>query len=446
MAIYKLVTDKLLKCLQDIVGSIKCSLGSPNGIATLDSTGNVPADQLANAGGGGGAVSSVFTRIGDVVALANDYTFAQLASTPTTILGYGITDAVTLTGSQTLTNKTLTAPTLTTPILGTPTSGNLSNCTALPIGSITGFGTGVATFLATPSSANLISAVTDETGSGSLVFATTPTLVTPVLGVATATSVNKVTITAPTTSATLTLVTGSSLITAGAFATTLTSTATTNSTLPAGTHSLAPLDSPTFTGTPAAPTATALTSTTQLASTAYVLANAGCVFLSTGTVSAGATIDINFATFFSSYAGFEIKFYGLTPVTTNTNLLLRVSVDGTTFDSGASNYTWSLAFSSSTTGTTVAGQASTGDTSMQIISNLGNYTSANTVGTIKLFNTASSSFFPAISWDVISAVNGAGMGAVNGGGNRTAAQVTKGVRLLASSGNITGTWRLYGYN
>jgi hypothetical protein len=47
---------------------------------------------------------------------------------------------------------------------------------------ITSFGTGVATFLGTPSSANLAAAVTDETGSGSLVFATSPTLVTPVLG------------------------------------------------------------------------------------------------------------------------------------------------------------------------------------------------------------------------------------------------------------------------
>jgi hypothetical protein len=47
---------------------------------------------------------------------------------------------------------------------------------------VSGLGTNVATFLATPSSANLASAVTDETGSGSLVFATSPTFVTPVLG------------------------------------------------------------------------------------------------------------------------------------------------------------------------------------------------------------------------------------------------------------------------
>jgi len=47
---------------------------------------------------------------------------------------------------------------------------------------ITSFGTGVATWLGAPSSANLAAAVTDETGTGALVVANTPTLVTPVLG------------------------------------------------------------------------------------------------------------------------------------------------------------------------------------------------------------------------------------------------------------------------
>lgn len=81
-----------------------------------------------------------------------------------------------------------TSPTFVTPILGTPTSGTLSNCTGLPVAGVTGLGANVATFLATPSSANLAAALTDETGTGAAVFANTPTLVTPNIGAATGTS------------------------------------------------------------------------------------------------------------------------------------------------------------------------------------------------------------------------------------------------------------------
>lgn len=57
--------------------------------------------------------------------------------------------------------------------LGTVTTGSF------PVANVSGLGSGVATFLGTPSSANLASAVTDETGSGALVFGTSPTLTTP---------------------------------------------------------------------------------------------------------------------------------------------------------------------------------------------------------------------------------------------------------------------------
>jgi len=69
------------------------------------------------------------------------------------------------------------SPTLITPALGTPSSATLTNATGLPISTgVSGLGSGVATFLTTPSSANLASAVTDETGSGALVFAVSPAL------------------------------------------------------------------------------------------------------------------------------------------------------------------------------------------------------------------------------------------------------------------------------
>ena len=75
------------------------------------------------------------------------------------------------------------SPTLVTPALGTPSSATLTNATGLPIASgVSGLGSNVASFLGTPTSANLAAAITDETGSGALVFANSPTLVTPALG------------------------------------------------------------------------------------------------------------------------------------------------------------------------------------------------------------------------------------------------------------------------
>jgi hypothetical protein len=70
------------------------------------------------------------------------------------------------------------------------TKAGVISAGTLALGSLTGLGTGVATFLATPSSANLAAAVTDETGTGALVFANTPTLTTPNIGAATGTSLN----------------------------------------------------------------------------------------------------------------------------------------------------------------------------------------------------------------------------------------------------------------
>lgn len=87
--------------------------------------------------------------------------------------------------------------------------------TALEFVTLAGGGDALTTdplsqFAAT-TSLQLKGVISDETGSGSLVFATSPTLVTPVLGVATATTINKVAFTAPATGATLTMADGSTL-------------------------------------------------------------------------------------------------------------------------------------------------------------------------------------------------------------------------------------------
>lgn len=67
--------------------------------------------------------------------------------------------------------------------LGTPSSGTLTNATGLPISTgVSGLAAGIASWLADPTSAKLATAVTNESGSGLLVFNDTPTLIAPLLG------------------------------------------------------------------------------------------------------------------------------------------------------------------------------------------------------------------------------------------------------------------------
>jgi hypothetical protein len=119
-----------------------------------------------------------------------------------------------------LTNAQLFAsPTLATPNIGTPMAGALTNCTGLPI--IAGT-TGIL------SVARGGTGVTTSTGSGDAVLSISPTLIAPVLGSASATDVNKIVITPPANSATLTIADGKtfaanhSLTLAGTDGTTLT--------------------------------------------------------------------------------------------------------------------------------------------------------------------------------------------------------------------------------
>ena len=133
-----------------------------------------------------GTTADAFETTLTVVDPTADRTI-YLPNASDTLVGKATTD--------TLTNKTLTSPTLTTPALGTPASGVMTNVTGLPLTTgvtgtlpvanggtgIVSLGTGVATWLGTPSSANLATVVTDETGIGELVFGTNPTITGPTI-------------------------------------------------------------------------------------------------------------------------------------------------------------------------------------------------------------------------------------------------------------------------
>lgn len=171
------------------------------------------------------------------LSLTNALAVAQGGTGTTTSTG---------TGSVVLSNS----PALVTPNLGTPSALTLTNATGLPLATgvtgtlaianggtgLTALGTGVATALGQ-----------NVTGSGGIVLATSPTLVTPTLGVATATSINKVAITAPASGSTLTIANGKTLTVSRTL--TLTGTDSTTMTFPSTNATIARTDAAqTFTG------------------------------------------------------------------------------------------------------------------------------------------------------------------------------------------------------
>jgi hypothetical protein len=127
--------------------------------------------------------------VGDVLPIVQGGTTKQLTNALLFTSPTLVTPALGTVASGNISACTSNGMVMVAPALGTPASGTLSNCTGLPIATgVSGLGSSVAAFLATPSSANLRTALTDETGTGSAVFATSPTLVTPVIGAATGTS------------------------------------------------------------------------------------------------------------------------------------------------------------------------------------------------------------------------------------------------------------------
>jgi hypothetical protein len=188
-----------------------------------------------------------------------------------------------------LTNALLfTSATFVAPALGTPISGTLTSCVGLPI---------VAGTTGTLTVARGGTGVTTSTGTGNAVLSTSPTLVTPVLGVASATSVNKLAITAPATAATLTIADGKVLTSSN----TLTLAGTDGKTLTVN-------NSLTLSGTDA----TVMTFPATTASLARIDAAqtfagnqtfSGAIITSTQTLSGAGAVDIvNIATAFTSTA------------------------------------------------------------------------------------------------------------------------------------------------
>ena len=209
---------------------------------------------------------------------------------------------------------------------------------------ISSFGTGIATFLGTPSSANLRSALTDETGTGSAVFATSPTLVTPVLGTPTSATLTNATGLPLTTGVTGTLPTANG-------GTNLTSFTSGGVVYASSSSALATGSALQFNGTTlaigTAPTSNILTvsgtvgnisvlSSTTTNQAYYTVTNAG------GNMYFGINNSAN--TFFAAatYAGI-VWHDGNNPIVFGTNNTERLRLDGTgNLALGCATSTWSV--------------------------------------------------------------------------------------------------------
>jgi hypothetical protein len=172
-------TANQLTVTDDGDGTVTLSLPSALSFTNASSTAFFAGSLSANTFAAGQTGSTTIAASGALSTPSLSVTNGTTLSGALTYGGVTLSNSVTGTGSMVLS----TSPTLVTPILGTPTSVTLTNATGLPVSTgISGLAAGIASWLATPSSANLITAVTDETGSGALVFANSPTLVTPALG------------------------------------------------------------------------------------------------------------------------------------------------------------------------------------------------------------------------------------------------------------------------
>jgi len=132
-----------------------------------------------------GTVALTTSNVATATALATGRTIAITGDLAYTSPSFNGTGNVTAAGTLATVNSNVgsfgsatQSASFTVNAKGLVTAASATTITPA-IGSVTGLGAGVSAFLATPSSANLAAAVTDETGTGSLVFANSPLLVTP---------------------------------------------------------------------------------------------------------------------------------------------------------------------------------------------------------------------------------------------------------------------------
>jgi hypothetical protein len=177
------------------------------------------------------------------------------------------------------------------------------------------------------------------------------------------------------------------------------------------------------------------------------------VTLASGSASNAATMPINFSQWVGSGAGkytnFEL-FIDVTPLSGGPTLEFETSANGTSFDNAAFDYYWNCLYTSGTGAAANTSVFGSTDNVIQTGAGFGDSTAMHSIGVIWIINPASTSNHAQIRGDLIEYVQqpstgGHGLGTLGLSAARRSAAAIKGLTVLFSSGNITGTWYLVGY-
>ena len=166
------------------------------------------------------------------------------------------------------------------------------------------------------------------------------------------------------------------------------------------------------------------------------------VKISSSTASSSASIS--FTGLSSTYRVYRIEITDAAPATDGVALYMRTSTDnGTSYDSGVSDYQWSLLVTD-TSGNSP--KVDTADSSIELTdTDLGNGTNETCCVDINLYDPSTAKYTKATWTSTYASSSSAARRSITGGGYRQSTTAVDAIQFLMSSGNISsGTFSLYG--
>jgi hypothetical protein len=169
----------------------------------------------------------------------------------------------------------------------------------------------------------------------------------------------------------------------------------------------------------------------------------GSILLSSSSPSGASSVDFTLTGWTNSdFFTYCLVFKNVTPATDNVELWIRTSTNGgSTFDAGASDYSWTR-FTHTVDGTSAV-SADTADDSAVVGGNIGNAANEQASGHVIIYRPSTAEYL-----EIEASMSYANASAVRARSTTTSWRLSAAdvdaIRFMASSGNISGEFRLYG--